>query len=241
MSYQEYQPSKTLSPYIDAYWEAESEANQVTKILPDGGMDIVFDKHKGEIRVSGMMTTYQNVQTDSSSSAFGIRFQTGCFSTIAHMPMQDIKNITISASDVIPRLSGSFLDKLFQYNHTFDRIEFLEKFLKNQLNNTRINDTHDVVLSVCHAIQENYQKVNFSQLAYQYHISLRQLERKFKHVVGVTMKEYQRIVRFQHTYQTIVQNPTKSLLHTAYDQGYFDHAHLTKELFKMGGINPSEI
>lgn len=55
------------------------------------------------------------------------------------------------------------------------------------------------------------------------------------------MKEYHSIIRLNETLKSISNSPEKSLLHTAFDHGYFDHAHLTKEIKKMTGMNPSQI
>mgnify|MGYP001801875907 CR=1 FL=1 len=96
-----------------------------------------------------------------------------------------------------------------------------------------------LITSVCHDLESQYTKVDIGALARQYYLSLRQLERRFKSVVGVSMKEYQRIFRFTHTLADIRKNPSKSLLQIAFDHGYTDHAHLTREVRRMTGRNPS--
>ena len=79
------------------------------------------------------------------------------------------------------------------------------------------------------------------KIAKNHYISLRQLERRFKTIVGVTMKEYHSIIRFNKAKDNIMENPNLSLLNIAFDNGYFDHSHLAKEVNKMSGLNPSEL
>ncbi|AUP78506.1 AraC family transcriptional regulator [Flavivirga eckloniae] len=247
MSFQEYIPPPLLNPYIDTFWVSANDGITASKILPDGCVDIVFDCgddsnsfSDDSIRISGMMTKYKQVVSKQDSETFGIRFKTGLFSSISNFPLSEIKNKTIHASEVLPDLNALFLDELLNKKNRIDKIRFLEEFLKNQLYFAN-NHKNDLILSVCASIRSSFQAINLVQIAQQHHISLRQLERGFKMIVGVTMKEYHTIVRFTKTMESISKYPEKSLLHTAFDNGYFDHAHLTKNVRKMAGINPSQI
>ena len=100
---------------------------------------------------------------------------------------------------------------------------------------------YSLISSVCHRIHQSFVSLSLDHIARAHGIGLRQLERLFRANVGVTMKEYQTIIRFKHTLQDIASDPEKSLLHVAYDMGYFDHAHLTREINKMAGIPPSQL
>ncbi len=246
MPYQEYIPSPKLGHYIDKYWVSKND-NDLTesKILPDGYIDIVFDINEesnnysdDSIRISGMMTKFRNVISKQNSETFGIRFKAGQFNAISCFPISEIKNKAINASEILPNFNCALLEELIDKKSQSDKIQVIERFLINQLS---WSNTNNLIASVCASINTSFQTINMVHIAKQHHISLRQLERRFKVAVGVTMKEYHSIVRFCKTIESISQNPKKSLLLTAFDNGYFDHAHLTKDIYKMAGINPSQI
>ncbi len=248
MLYQEYIPSKPLLPYIDTYWVAKNHGSKVeSRILPDGFIDIVFDLNRdldtflwNRIRVSGMMTSYRNIISEQHSETFGIRFKPGKLSMLSNFPFSEIKNDTINASEILSNLNTSLLEVLIDMKNQFVRINHIETVLIRLLEAANI-EQHHLIPSVCDTIENDYKAIDLVKIANQHHISLRQLERRFKAAVGVTMKEYHAIVRFKKTIESISKHPNKSLLHTAFDHGYFDHAHLTKVINKMSGLNPSQM
>lgn len=241
-----YKPSNNLQPVIDTYWTVKSKENTFSRILPDGFVDIIFecDKEtlfpiKKSIRISGMMTSYRNVMSTKNTITYGIRIKAGLFNSFTNFPLSDIKNTTINASEVIPSFTKKILEQKNVFQTDCSVINSLESILTSELNANRAN-SNQLIPTVCKAIKNQYQNIDLLLIAKEHHISLRQLERRFKHHVGVTMKEYHSIVRFNNTMESIMKNPTKSLLNTAFDNGYFDHSHLTKEINKMSGKNPSE-
>ncbi len=248
MFYQEFLPSTSLQSYVDSYWIAKCDFNGTkSKILPDGCMDVIFDfgnqssnSFVENARVSGMMTAYRFVVSQQIATTIGIRFKPGQLCRLTKFPFGEIKNGTVPASEVLPNISQDFYDKLNHQDNQFDRIKWIDEYLVMQFSDSsdrRSSDMH----SVCEAIENNFRALDLVQIAEQHHVSLRQLERKFKVSVGVTMKEFHAIVRFRKTLETITNQSQGSLMLAAFDHGYYDHAHLTKEFNKMAGINPSQL
>jgi len=245
MSYKEYTPPPKLQLFLDSYWISTNYEEKESRILPDGFVDIIFDLNsetcinwENKIKVSGMMTKYRNVISKKNSEAIGVRFKTGQFNAISNIPLSEIKNKVISASDIFPQYNSLILEKLIESKTQLEKIQFLNDLLVAQIKSTDVNSLE---LSVCKSISSNYQAVDIFKIAKDHCVSLRQLERRFKAKIGVTMKEYHSIVRFTKTIEHISANPNSSLLNIAFDNGYFDHSHLTKEINRMSGINPSKL
>jgi len=245
MSYQELKPSPLLRPYIDAYW-VSSQGN-TSRILPDGFVDIIFNFGNATttlpawgIGVAGMMTKFRDVQINHNSEFIGIRFHPMHFHRWCNIPLHQLKNQTIAINHVQPSWESSFLDQVYQQKDSRGRLALIEQKLIASMSQS-LHHRHSLVISVCDTIKACFHSLSLPQVAHHHGISLRQLERLFKTNVGVTMKEYQTIYRFKHTLQNLAQYPDKSLLHIAYDLGYFDHAHLTRTINKMAGILPSQL
>lgn len=246
MNYKEYIPTDELKPFLDTFWISTNFDQAIeSRILPDGCVDIIFDLDQetptdpeNMIRVSGMMTKYKKIVSKKNSETLGIRFKAGHFNAISNIPLSKIKNKAINASEIFPKLNYSILEELVGKNNPFEKIQLINNFLITEINwsNTNLNSLE---LSVCESIRSSFKEINLAKIAQDHFISLRQLERRFKTVVGVTMKEYHSIIRFNKTIKSISKDPNSSLLSIAFDNGYFDHSHLTKEINRMSGLNPS--
>lgn len=70
--------------------------------------------------------------------------------------------------------------------------------------------------------------------------SPRHLNRMFRGAVGVSLKTYAGLVRF-HRALRLVCDAGLSLSTAAFEAGYADHAHMTREMRRFGGFVPSDI
>ena len=71
-------------------------------------------------------------------------------------------------------------------------------------------------------------------------ISFRQIERQFKHYIGVSPKYYQRILRVNRVLQQLRLSPESNLTEIAYQQGYSDQAHMSREFKAFNHMTPRE-
>lgn len=241
MIYQEFQPHPFWQSYIASYWLASGEANAASRVYPDGFVDLIFHGTANETpRVSGMMTHYRDVVFNRRIDLVGIRFKSSGLSLLEGLPMPDLKNISSCLSEISTWPIEEWNQKLWAIPLIEDKINWIECYLLPQLLHGR-KKVDQLITAVCEEIDSRYTKVDIGALARQYYLSLRQLERRFKGAVGVNMKEYHRIVRFTNALSDIQGKSQRSLLQIAYDHGYSDHAHLTREVLRMTGKNPSDL
>ncbi len=247
MAYQEFKPSKNLEHIVDSYWFFSSlEQVESEKILPDGCIDIIFNFGvltnsiaANAVGISGMMTTFSDKTFCKNTDLFGVRFKPGMFSELTAFPLFEIKNKIIEASMVIPKLNIETVWKLKDLNNIDKKIQFIEREIINIIY-TKAPSNDALVSSVIEVLHSSPMPISIENIAKNHFIGLRQLERKFKHQVGVTAKEYDRIVRFTKTKNNIKSQKNISLLNIALQNGYFDHAHLTNEFKRFSGLTPSE-
>ena len=67
----------------------------------------------------------------------------------------------------------------------------------------------------------------------------RHLERKFKMYTGFSPKEYRRIIQFKRTIDLLSGTEYDNLLSVAVQAGYYDVAHLSREVKKLSGSSPT--
>lgn len=75
-------------------------------------------------------------------------------------------------------------------------------------------------------------------LAEELNLSSRQLERLFVSEVGVNAKTLSRLMRFEEVHNRLVIDPGLSLAQLAYELGFADQAHLTREFKALSYMTP---
>lgn len=242
--YSEVKPHQTLSPYIDAYWIAESKGfeSQKSRILPDGCVDIILnlgDDYKTEegnilmrndtAYLIGTTTHYNENTIRSDTKLLGIRFKPAAFSVF--YKFSSLHEFTDQHIEFEKGLAPD-IQKTRQYSTAYLNQFFLDK----------LSDPKHPLLPVIQDIQLQQGQLTVKNLAQRHFTTARQLERHFRYHTGVSPKEFISLVRYQFTYHKIRNNSSNSsLLQIAFESGYYDHSHLTSEIKRYTGIVPSQI
>ncbi len=246
MGYQEHKAPRELQHILHSFWSIDDlSGSEVHRVVPDGCSDIIFNIGKthcsipGEsIGISGMMTSFFDVTLNSSTELLGLRFKPGQLNTLTSVPISEVKNLTVEASEFLPEYQNELLEQIAEADTISKKLYIIEKslisFLHSKDNRTDSRVTHAVA-----AIQSSAGQIEGSALAYHLCMSLRQLERKFKEQVGLTIKEFSRIERFKYASNIVDTRQSVSLAEVAFNCGYYDHSHLTNEFRKLSGRTPS--
>ncbi|PAU93269.1 hypothetical protein CK503_12660 [Aliifodinibius salipaludis] len=250
--YQELVPGKALQYIVDCYWISDSKSKQSLHILPDGCTDLIFnfgsatsaeEKEASLARESisavGMMTKYRKVVVTTGTRLVGIRYKAGAMSPLTSVPLHKFKDINIDARGIFPGLNESDWERMISLKSEKQVTSKLDQLLYEMKSNS--DESIDPIAASVQQIRKHKGNITIEDLTDDYGISKRQLERRFRSAVEVSMKSYARIVRFLHTKSLIKENPRESLLNIAFDNGYFNHAHLTRDFKKMAGSTPSEM
>ena len=236
--YQEIKPSKGLDELIDSFWVfSQNKASEYFKVLPDTCADLVFDLNQSKGFLSGVMSNYQRMELATESNLIGIRFKTEKFGSLSKIPLNETKNLRVELSQIFPTKNLVRLSQLNELESITDKVNFLENFIETSFKEN-YERQDQMILSVAKKIRLLNGNLNIEVLAKSHHLSLRQLERRFKNYIGLTLKEFSNIVRFNNAKKTIATSTSTSLLEIAFDMGFFDHSHMTYEFKRISGENP---
>ncbi|TYP92412.1 helix-turn-helix protein [Sphingobacterium allocomposti] len=235
-------PTKNLSSSIHNYWELRGEEhdNCSDRIFPDGCSGLVLNMGNvcltdsgrssllpGTTSVVGPMTTYKESLIRADTHLIGVCFKPGAFANFYDFVAQDqLLNETVQLDRKDSFDVGKFLVEGWHYFNRFF--------------SARLNIRNGLVLDVIEDIHSTCGILRLAQIVDRNHVTMRTLERLFKKHIGLTPKEYSRIIRLQRS-MTMIKNNVghKTLSDIAFECGYYDHAHLTNEIREFTGLAPS--
>ncbi|MEK6482009.1 helix-turn-helix domain-containing protein [Catalinimonas sp. 4WD22] len=121
-------------------------------------------------------------------------------------------------------------------NRTFDG-KWMDELFMHNLSDWNIVK-QDRIYHVVNRIIKSRGKVKISQLADEFCMSERSLNRQFLMKVGISPKAYAKIWRWQHVSEILNQSPSVNLNDIAYLAGYYDIPHLLHDFQERFNVTP---
>ncbi len=142
------------------------------------------------------------------------------------------KAMQLSQEHILSRFGRNLLEAPSE--QWVDRAElFMEALLLEQGSEFQ-TDSFECVLRVARNLEEKGIPDD-GVCCQEFGISRRHLQRQFIRFFGVTMRDYERVLRFSRAFCKITDQP---LAETALLAGYYDQAHMNREFRQMAGMSP---
>lgn len=151
---------------------------------------------------------------------------------------------TADFTDSVVKLDGLLpecrflVDQLAAETSQLGQLTVLDAFLKRLFRNATAQP--DEVNEAMHRIFQTQGQVKIGQLSLQERISPRSLARKFTDQVGLSPKQYARIIRFRAVMHHLLQTPNASWLDVVHRFGYYDQSHFIKDFQHFTGRAPTQ-
>jgi AraC-like DNA-binding protein len=143
----------------------------------------------------------------------------------------------IRVDDLIP--GGKFLlERLSAEKTQLGQLAVMDGFLRDLFRNKSVMPNEvDVAVE---SILQTHGQVKVNELSKQERVSARTLTRKFTEQVGLSPKQYARVVRFREIVNYLLISPDASWLDVTYNFGFHDQSHLIKDFQHFTGLSPSQ-
>jgi AraC-like DNA-binding protein len=243
MRYVKYKPTALLDRYIDFYWVLETGpafkpikvpffADAYTDIFVNLGtssanLNGAMPFLPGNVYIGGAATGAAFIYTLPDTTFAGIRFKPGGLYVFYKFPLFEIADQAVE----------------FQDKHLYSLID-MDQLLAKRLDEyfiSKLSHSHPL-LPIAEVVYQHEGQITVDLLAQKCNVSNRTLERLSYTSLGIGPKEFISISRFQRVLKTLQRSPAKgSLMEVAYQMGYYDHAHFTREVKKYSGLTPSAI
>jgi len=162
-------------------------------------------------------------------------FQPGALYRLMGLSLAELTNDSIEADLVLGSEIESVNDQLYHARDHQHMIQIVESFLLNLFSKVRYDSLP--IDRMARQMLEPTQHLDWyiSNAC----LSHRQFDRKFIARVGISPKEYLRVVRFDLAYRMKNAYPEMSWFNIAVACGYYDYQHLSKETKVFTGETPS--
>lgn len=256
MNYQTYKPHANLESLVKFYWTLEvpfDPANQKQKIIPDGCVEMTFnfgDPIKRYISesefvlhpnamVMGQRTKSFYIEPVGNVDTIAICFYPHGFANFVNESLDNLVDKETPLENLFGKIESADLEQsMISATNTQQRIEFIERFLLNKLNQKTtieniVKTTVDTLLSTNGS--EPIKRILKDDLSKR-----RQIERHFKKQIGISPKQLGKVIRLQATLQMMINQKFETLTEIAYENDYFDQNHFIKDFKEFTGITPKE-
>jgi AraC-like DNA-binding protein len=104
----------------------------------------------------------------------------------------------------------------------------------------RLDDYAGPIQEASKMLHESGGQMRVADLAARFYLSASQFERRFKHLTGVSVKTYARLVRFEAVRNHLWMNPAARATDLVSDFGFTDQAHLIHEFKALTNLTPGK-
>lgn len=254
-SFQTMLPSPALAPYVRYYWllETDSPVLGTERVIPSGNVQMLFYRGNpilfssshderlvdNQVLLSGQFIGFSDLSFTGTIKILAVIFHTHAASAFFRMPVSELCNRKVSADEAGDRELQELEDRILYEADDLNCIRLVERFLLSRLNPPKEHNL-ERMFSAIHTINRSKGEVRISDLASSVFLSTKQFQRVFTGHVGISPKEFLRIVRFQHSLYVLQSNPGISFSQLAYECGFYDQSHLINEFKVFSGYTPKE-
>ena len=249
-------PSKILAPYIKRYWAIENTLDKgeicVQRIVPTGLTELmlyftqrpkVLNSNKflsDNVALYGHQNDFYDIELTGSLSVFSIVFQPQGLMQFFKFPLHEICNQNVPLKYLSGQTGRDLEEKMGEAATFHQRVFIVEHFLWDLLKKHDTDFEFRRVNRVAELIKSTGGDVDINQIYSEACLSRKQFERIFAERVGISPKQYLKIIRFQFAIFQKQQNINLNMTELSYESRYFDQSHFIKDFKSLCGMTPKQ-
>ncbi|WP_080056670.1 helix-turn-helix domain-containing protein [Spirosoma aerolatum] len=249
MQHLEFEPPEALRDTIKCFWYNQRDFGEQLsgfKVVPDGYAEIIFHFGSGcSISSNG------HLQPLASPFMVGLLNQPAVFYAKNRLEILAIRCFPWTVFDLLGLPAGKDGVRMFEHPiaqlhpslaaliHAGKVMNALDQLTQFFLNTRMAIATDRMVAKAGSAMRAANGTLPVSQVAEAAHATVRTLERKFKQSSGYAVKDVSGLIRFEQVRNQLWLDPEVNLAGLAYELGYTDQSHLSREFKRYSGTTPA--
>jgi AraC-like DNA-binding protein len=250
LGFQRIPPSLALRPYVRSYWFFRRTAFLASYheeyMHPRGGFGIVFNfgdtltldagAVNEPIFLDGANTVSRKLGFYGQIDMIGIQFHEGGAFPLLGVPLHELQNETNLLSALGQADLMALHGRLYEAKTLPVRTRLLETWLIHRLSLGK--EQHALIPVSLGVLRESTGNLRMSEFSEQWSISQRQLERLYQREVGMSPKEYLKLLRIENARLSLKTLREETTARLAVELGFYDQAHFIREFRAVTGVTP---
>jgi AraC-like DNA-binding protein len=211
--------------HLACLWLRDAEAQpRRHRVLPDACVDVVWAD--GRLLVAGPATGPVVVELPAGTASMGVRFRVGAAGAALGVPAGELLDATVALEDVWDADGARIAETIGSAATPAAQLTALAAAVRRRI----AGDPDRLVRAAATGAARH-----------ELGIGDRQLRRRFGDAVGYGPKTLERILRFQRFLRLAANDVRTDLAWLAFEAGYADQAHLTRECTRLAGLPPAAL
>ncbi len=236
--YAEAAPSPGLAPFVAHYWivtwDLTGRPPYEQQVLPYPCVNVTFTH--GRCRVAGVPRGRFSEVLTGAGRVFGVRFRPGGFRPFLAAPVSSVTGRFVPVAEVYGAAGRALSERVLRAGDA-EATEIMDGFLSGF--GPRRDADADLVARVVDRAVEDPSIARVDQLADEFRVGIRRLQRLFRDHVGVGPKWVIRRYRLHEAAARAAEGAGLDLVRLAAELGYSDQAHLTRDFTALVGSPPA--
>ena len=249
-------PSNVLAPYIKRYWAIENCLDKgeicVQRIIPTGLTELLLyftpppnvltdNKYLSDnVALYGHQNVFYDMEMKGDLSVFSIVFQPQGLKQFFKFPLHEICNQNVPLQYLIGQAGRDLGEKMSEATTFHQRVSIVETYLLNLLKTNFADFEFRRINHIVELIKKTYGNIHINQMASAACLCRKQFERIFAEHVGISPKQYLKIIRFQFALFQKQKNVNMNMLDLSYNCGYYDQSHFINDFKSFCGLTPKQ-
>lgn len=237
--YREFDPPAVLAGHFQCVWSntLRPDAGSLLTIVPDGCVDITWID--GELIVAGPDMVAARSALRPGSTVIGARFRPGAASRWLGLPMSEIVGSRLPLGHFWGARAGEIAGRISDAPSIAERMRAMQSALSPLAPD--IGPPPPGIGFAFNALKTESAGRNMAVILDRLDVSPRTLRRRCVEAFGYGPKTLERILRFQRFLNLARRSAEPRLAALAFQAGYADQAHLTREVQRLSGFSPATV
>ena len=247
-------PSNTLAPYIKRYWAIENTLDKgetcVQRIIPTGLSELMLyftprpkiltgnKRLSDNVALYGLQNDFYDMELAGELSVFSIVFQPQGLMRFFKFPLHEICNQNVPLKFLCGQAGRDLEEKMGEAATFQQRVGIVEAYLQDLLRNNLLDFEFRRISHIVELIKRTKGNILIPQMASEACLSRKQFERIFSGHIGISPKQYLKIIRFQFAIFLKQRNAGLNMTELSCDSGYFDQSHFISDFKSLSGLTP---
>ena len=247
-------PQPRLQPFVDRFWAwrgAPGEAIELPTLLPGTGAELFIHAGKpfairegagsrqlARTQLFCLRESRRELLAGHDVDFIAVRFRIGALQRFLNVPVAEVQDRDCEVGQLWGLEGEACVARVRDETEFLRRVGHLEAFLLARLN---AGSTDSLIQAAITALYRGEGGTRIHALAAAHDLGVRQFERRFRAMAGLSPARLRRLVRFQRVVREglLGSQAALPLLDAALGQGYYDEPHFIRDFRELAGETPT--